>query len=62
MSAYNFLKNAPRRFILVSTHRFLGMKNSKKIKIKNLKAIKCTEIQDGRQANMRISMSAHNFF
>ena len=30
MSAMTLKKNAPRKFILVSTHKFLGMRNSNK--------------------------------
>ena len=53
MIDHNFQRKAPRRFILVSTPRFLGMRNSNKIITKNLKAIQCTEIQDGRQVSMK---------
>ena len=53
MIDHNFQRKAPRRFILVSTPRFLGMRNSNKIITKNLKAIQCTEIQDSRHASMK---------
>ena len=53
MIDHNFQRKSPRRFILVSTPRFLGMRNSNKIITKNLKAIQCTEIQDGRHTNMK---------
>ena len=50
--AHNFQRNAPRIFILVSTLKFLCIRNSKEKIIKNFNASKCAEIQDGRNANI----------
>ena len=62
MIAHHFERNAPRSFILVSTPRFLGMRNSKKYKIKNIKAIHCTEIQDGRRTSIKNLFLLITFF
>ena len=44
MSAHNFFfLNAFRRLILVSTHKFLSMKNLKKQKTKDFNKSKCAE-------------------
>ena len=46
MSAHNFFKNAPIRLILMSTHRFVGVRNSEK----NKKTSKQYNVQKSKMA------------